>query len=184
MELANITADANPWRRLTAQRLLVKRNANDVSKILSARIRNGGPYQGCIHALYTLSRLGQLAVSDIEHATRHKHYGVRVHALRLSEDRLSGKLLDSVIGMIDDADPTVRLQVAMTLGESHHSKVVETLVDLARRHGSERWMAAAIASSSVKYGAQVLGRLLDDPGNLGEGVALLRAIVGNYRWAT
>jgi putative heme-binding domain-containing protein len=118
--------------------------------------------QANIHALHTLNGLGKLRASDVDHALDHEHYGVRMHALRLAERWLdtNDALLAKVVAMTGDADPSVRLQLAMTLGESGNAKAVEALLTLAQQHGSERWMAAAILSSSNDYVGKLLLGLL------------------------
>jgi putative membrane-bound dehydrogenase-like protein len=161
-QLVQATGDAGFWRRITAQRLLIEHDDASAADMLAAHLRAGVTAQAIIHALYTLDGLGRLQASDVARALEHPHYGARIHALRLSDhwldmdDALSAK----VLSMTGDADPAVRLQLAMTLGELDDARVVETLLKLAREHGSERWMAAAILSSSSSRAGDVLAGLL------------------------
>ena len=93
-----------------------------------------------------LDGLGKLRPQDATAALEHEHYGVRVHGLRLAERWLETheNLLAQVCAMADDDDPSVRLQLAMSLGESSSDRAVDALLALAAAHGSERWMATAI----------------------------------------
>ncbi len=161
-QLARATGDDSPWRRLTAQRLLIERRDASVAAMLAARLREEVTPQACIHALYTLDGLGKLRVADVAAALDHENYGVRLHALRLSDGWLDAGagLLAKVVAMTGDADPSVRLQLAMTLGQSDDATAVEALRTLAHQHGSDRWMATAILSSSHDHAGKLLLGLL------------------------
>ncbi|MFP6668928.1 MAG: PVC-type heme-binding CxxCH protein, partial [Pirellulales bacterium] len=161
-QLARVAGDASLWRRLTAQRLLVRRNDTSAAETLTAHLRSKAAPQACIHALYTLDGLGRLRVSDVVRALKHKHHRVRIHALRLAERWLdeNNALLKQVVSMTEDDGPGVRLQLAMSLGESNDVRVIEALLTLTREHGSEHWMAAAILSSSSNHAGTLLLGLL------------------------
>ena len=77
------------------------------------------------------------------------HPGVRRHALRLAEPFLDTELsvLNAVLLMTDDDDSQVRLQLALSLGESRNPRALVALADLAQRHGRERWISEAILTS-------------------------------------
>jgi len=178
IELARALGDSNAWQRLTAQRLLVERNASSAADTISKQLRAEATPQASIHALYTLDGLGKLRSSDVDHALDHEHYGVRMHALRLVERWLDtdDALLAKVLAMTGDADPSVRLQLAMTLGESGNTKAVEALLTLARQHGSKRWMAAAILSSSYDHSGKLLLGLLQQTEASKKGRTLLQPL--------
>ena len=161
-QLVSATADASLWRRLTAQRLLVERQDTSVAPLLSQQLRADVSPQACLHALYALDGLGRLTPADITAALQHAHYTVRLHALRLAEHWLDQdeQLVASIHKMRGDADPSVRLQLAMTVGEAPLQESLETLATLARKHGEERWMEAAILSSASDRSSGLLLRLL------------------------
>ncbi len=164
-ELVRATGDANPWWRETAQRLLIERRDRSAAPALSAQVESGATPQSRLHALYTLDGLGQLQSSDVAQALDDAHYGVRLHALRLADRWLETdqELLVKVLAMTDDDDPSVRLQVAMTLGESSDERAIGALLTLAREHGDERWMPAAILSSARDSAGTLLLDLLNKP---------------------
>ena len=175
--LAQELASPITWRRQTAQRLLVERGATSQVQLLSSHVRNSGEYQACLHALHTLNGLGKLDAETVTAALGHQHYAVRAHGLRLSERWLDSdsELLNAVLELLDDEDPRVRLQVAMTLGESESLQATEALLRLATKYGNERWMDAAILSSSVSRAGDLLIGLLGQSNAIGES-ALLRAL--------
>ncbi|MEO1994096.1 MAG: c-type cytochrome, partial [Planctomycetaceae bacterium] len=83
-------------------------------------------------------------------------------ALRLADRWLTTNepLLAKAAAMTDDPDPRVRLQLAMTLGESSDPTAIHGLHTLAVQSGQERWMAAAILSSARESAGPLLVALL------------------------
>ena len=164
-ELAQALADDNPWRRSTAQRVLIERNDRSARDPLARLIQaEGVAPSGVIRALQILRSLKSLNSSDVLVALNHEDHGVRVHGLRLAEPWLDSDetLRSQLTRMSQDPDPRVRLQLAMTLGESKDTWSVEPLKDLAERHGGDRWMATAILSSvNNRNGGRLLLGLLD-----------------------
>ena len=159
-ELAQALADDNPWRRSTAQRVLIERKDRGAREPLARLIRaEGTAPSGVIRALQTLRSLKSLESSDVLVALAHEDHGVRVHGLRLAGPWLDSDeaLRSQLIRMSQDPDPRVRLQLAMTLGESKDAWPVESLMDLAGKHGGDSWMATAILSSANNRNG---GRLL------------------------
>ncbi|MEX2581549.1 MAG: hypothetical protein WD342_21005 [Verrucomicrobiales bacterium] len=75
--------------------------------------------------------------------------GVRRHVVRLSEPLAEEhpELKRAVLGLADDPDPAVRLQLACSLGEWSGAGVDEALGRLAFRASGEPFPAAAIVSS-------------------------------------
>ena len=162
-QLARATGDPDAWWRQTSQRLLIERDDRSVAPMLSEQIRDGKTPQARAHALYTLRGLGALESADVTAALGDSSYGVRMHALQLADKWLDSDatLLTTVLGMTDDPDPRVRLQLAMTLGESRDRRATDALLELARQHGGERWMPAAILSSSRDSAGALLVALLE-----------------------
>ena len=159
-ELAQALADDNPWRRSTAQRVLIERKDRGAREPLARLIRaEGTAPSGVIRALQTLRSLKSLESPDVLVALAHEDHGVRVHGLRLAGPWLDSDeaLRSQLTRMSQDPDPRVRLQLAMTLGESKDTWSVAPLRDLAERHGGDRWMATAILSSANNRNG---GRLL------------------------
>ncbi|HCQ38548.1 MAG TPA: hypothetical protein DIV39_05285 [Verrucomicrobiales bacterium] len=166
-ELAHALAADNPWRRAAAQRILIERGdrgARD-SLVKLLRAERAAP-SGVIRALQTLRALKSLESADVLVALAHQDYRVRVHGLRLAGPWLDSNqaLRSELVRLSHDSDARVRLELAMTLGESNAFWSVESLIDLAERHGSDRWMAAAILSSANnRNGGRLLLGLLGRP---------------------
>jgi putative membrane-bound dehydrogenase-like protein len=161
-ELAAHLDHTNPWWRETAQRLLIERHDGLVSPTLVNLVSQAKTPQGRLHALYTLEGLSRLEAADVVQALGDENDGVRVHALQLAEPWLDREpaVLEKVLKLTGDGDPRVRLQVALTLGESQLPRAADALARLATEHGDELWMPAAIVSSIAHNADGFLRRLL------------------------
>lgn len=182
-ELVRQLTSANAWWRQTAQRLLVERGDQTVRPLLLALAREGTSPQARLHAMYTLDGLGVLEPQLVEHALADPHFAVRAHALVLSERWLDQRptLADKALALLDDPEPRVRLQLALSLGESKGARAVGALAQLAVRHGADRWMQAAILSSVPDAADRLLADVLRRGGAAAQSGALvpaLAAIVG------
>ena len=161
-ELVDILADSDAWWRETAQRLLVERGDDTVVPALQQMARKGPTGQAKIHALYTLAGLGRLSAEDSLAGLTDPDYAVRIHAMQAAEPFLdtSDALRAGVVKLASDEDPRVRLQAAMSLGESTSPEVRPVLVRLAREHGTEQWMPNAILSSASPFAVDLFTALL------------------------
>jgi putative membrane-bound dehydrogenase-like protein len=171
------------WWRETAQRLLVERGERSVAAELETLARHGSSSQSRLHALYTLDGLGQLSKAVVEAALSDPHFAVRTHALCLAERWLEPQdgLGQRIFSLVGDPEPRVRLQLALTLGESRTEAATEALYRLAVEQGEDRWMQAGILSSSSESAADLIARILGDEGSAGQSRALLpglSAVVG------
>jgi putative membrane-bound dehydrogenase-like protein len=185
-ELVARLSSPNAWWRTTAQRLLVERREAAAAPRLRELAVEGETPQARLHALYALDGLGILEPRFVERGLDDPHFAVRTHALMLGErwlDREPG-LLPRVIRLATDPEPRVRLQLALTLGESRDSRAVQALRSLAVRHGKDRWLQAAILSSTAETSGALLASFVAAPDELGEASALvhpLASIVGARR---
>ncbi len=182
-ELVGELSSSNPCWRQTAQRLLVERADPSAVGPLGTLVREGKTPQARLHALYTLGGLGALEPALVDHALGDSHYAVRVHSLRLSERWLdkSPDLIYKVFAMVEDPDPAVRLQLALTLGESKDPRAVEALGRLAVARADEKWMTDAILSSVADSADRLLGIILKSAGEAGKAARLvgpLAAVIG------
>ena len=164
-KLVEATAHASSWWRHTAQRLLTENDNRSAAPALTAILRSAATPAARVQILYTLQQLGQLSAGDIDRGLHDTSHAVRVHALRLVMPWLktNRELLAATLSMVDDPDPAVRLQLAMTLGESPSTGSIGVLAQLARVHGHERWMSAAILSSARDSAAALLVDLMSEP---------------------
>ncbi len=164
--LVETLSHRNAVWRTTAQRLLVERRAkgtrDETRDAIRALVRNGRTPQAKLHALYTLEGLDLLDARDLESALGDEHFAVRWNALQLADPFLdkSPSLLRKAASLVGDKNALVRLQLALTLGESRDPQAAGALASLAVRHGSEDWMRFAILSSSSRNPSTLLTELL------------------------
>jgi len=89
-------------------------------------------------------------------------------------------------GLSDDPEPMVRLQLALSLGESASPAALVALAHLGRAHGDEPWMSAAILTALPERAGEWMAEWLRPGGRgIGErGAAMLEPLgqtVGNRR---
>ncbi len=163
-ELVALLSHTNAWWRHTAQRLLVEHD--EVSSVRPALVRlavGGASAASRLHALYVLAATDQLAPSILERALGDAHFAVRRHALRLCEQWLAQdtRLQQRVRDLVDDSDATVRLQLALTLGQWPDPRSLELLARLAKSDGTDEWFRAAILSSVAQSPHRFLQTVLE-----------------------
>ena len=127
-ELLDALSHSNRWRRLTAQRLLVEELAADPPEAVVRDLREGlgdsGRPFGRLHALWTLSGLGELDRESLGAALNDPDPELRRNALLAFEETLRDDAPDGprmalaprVVALIGDPDPGVRLQAMLTAG--------------------------------------------------------------------
>jgi putative heme-binding domain-containing protein len=72
----------------------------------------------------------------------------------------SSRIADSILRLAGDADPQVRFQVALALGNWDDRKAGLALAQLARRDGQDPWMRAAMLSSAAPHMTTLLANLI------------------------
>ena len=149
---------------MTAQGLLIERRDMAVASFLGKLVREGETSRGRLLALYALEGIGILEPREVAVALHDPSYIVRTHALQLADRWLQTDkwLTAQVVNMTSDPDYRVRLQLAMSLGEADGSTATETLLKLVRQYGNDRWMAAAVLSSTVETAGTLLQQILAD----------------------
>ena len=164
-ELAGTLEHANAWWRETAQRLIVERRDRTAIPHLRVIAQGSHTEVARIHALWTLAGLAGLEAADLAAALQDPHVRVRETAVRLAGSLIgtSEDLLTRVVGLADDADDRVRLQVALALGETSDPRAIGALAVLARRDGAQQWMRAAILSSVRDRANDFLRTFLESP---------------------
>jgi putative heme-binding domain-containing protein len=75
--------------------------------------------------------------------------------------------------LLDDESSIVRLQLALSLGESSVDSALSGLAHLARQYGNETWLDGAILSSLGGRCGQMLMTLLEKPTELGQARGLI-----------
>jgi putative membrane-bound dehydrogenase-like protein len=166
------------WRRETARRLLIERNTKAQANALATLARQSTNTATALNALYALQGLNALSSDDAAAALRNANSAVRRHGLRLAEPWLGShpELFAQAAAMVDASDPSLLLQVALTLGTTNQDRAAPALAALARRHGQLRWMPNAILCGLHQRGGHMLRLLLDTPENLAQAKPLLEPL--------
>jgi putative membrane-bound dehydrogenase-like protein len=163
-ELVEVLKDANLWKRLTAQRLLMERQDRSTIDVLRKLAGDEAQPLGRVHALWTLHGMKALDVALVGPALKAKEPGVREQGLRLAEEFVpaSYALTESILALAYDADPHVRFQFALSVGALPSDQAGPALAALLKRSDNDAWMHSAILSSAKDAAAAILESLLND----------------------
>ena len=155
----------NKWWRDTAQRLLVEEKATAVAPALAAALRSSeNPHQR-LHALWTLARLGRLDEDALAAALADAHPRIRENALLVAEPRLGGRsvLVEAALRLVDDPDPRVRLQVALTLGTVPGARTRDALLAIAASDAEDPWTRLAVLGGLDREPFEAARAILERP---------------------
>lgn len=175
LQLAREVASPHYWRRQTARRLLVERKSRLAIAPLSAFVRGAAKPYAILNALHTLDGLGALTPADVRPVLTHADASVRRQALQFSERwfEKESALLAAALDLSSDDAPLVRLQAALSLGESRDARVISALLRLARTHGDAPWMIPALLSAVPGRAGLLLAELLRTPAEIEKAELLL-----------
>ncbi|MBN9118530.1 MAG: neutral/alkaline non-lysosomal ceramidase N-terminal domain-containing protein [Planctomycetes bacterium] len=165
-QLAEELVSPNPWRRITAQRLLVERQDKTVVERVRELLPKSVGRPGRANLLWALAGLGALKESDLEGVFGDPEPGIREQALRLSEPFFAKSLTLSrhAAELANDPSPRVRFQLALSVGEMSPSIAAShqlLFLILFREHG-DPWIIHAALSSSGNCGFEVLKDLTSE----------------------
>jgi putative membrane-bound dehydrogenase-like protein len=137
------------WQRDTAQQMLVQRQDKSAAPLLAKVVRASSSPLARLHALCTLDGLATLQADDLIVAIKDSEPGIRRHAIRLCEGRfnLSPQIGAALVGLVQDPDAQVRVQLACTLGEWDDPRAGESLGRLLIQDAGETYIAAAAYTS-------------------------------------
>lgn len=146
-DAVELLEDPNGWRRYLGQRLLVEKMDVSAGAALG-ELLNSNRSETRLHALWTLDGIGRLKDSQLRHLLKDRDVHVRGDAVKLAGQRL-GKhpdLLTQLVAMTGDV-PSVRMQLALAMGDSNDPRATEALIQIALRDGGRTWPAFAILTS-------------------------------------
>jgi putative membrane-bound dehydrogenase-like protein len=191
--VAALKRDNLLWRR-HAQRLLVERQQTDVvpellKLVADPSVDEIGLNVGAIHALWTVHGLGLVRPdqsevwSTVTAALKHASAGVRRNAVQVLPAVAESTAALFASGVIDDADPQVRLAAFLALAdlpadERSSRKIAEMLRDPVVL--ADRWLADALTSAAAMQAAGVFRGLAESRGKLPEKSAAIVTIVANH----
>lgn len=113
-QLVATLAHANGWRRDTAQKLLVLRQAKTAAHALEAMLSSHSEPLARLHALRTLEGLGALTAAHIRTAAKDKDARVRHATIPASESIKDDSLIPDIKALVADADAGIAIQVMLT----------------------------------------------------------------------
>jgi putative membrane-bound dehydrogenase-like protein len=111
-----------------------------------------------LQALCVLDGLHELAPPVLESALADSNPAVRANAIRLSEAVINSNaaIASSVLKLLDDNDPSVRLQLAFSLAELNDDRATSALGKLAIGAQDDVWLGAAVLSSATRHPEEIL----------------------------
>ncbi len=155
----------NGWHRDTAARLLYERQ-DQASIAPLVRLAAGAKSAlGRTQALYALQGLGVFDPEFVVAALGDPDPDARIHALRLAE-AFAGevpRVQEQMLSMVDDPEPSVRYQLAFSLGALPGAKPAAALAALAVKDGADSWVRLALLSSVAECAGDVFSKLAGDP---------------------
>ncbi|CAN5480760.1 hypothetical protein BH10PLA2_BH10PLA2_27910 [soil metagenome] len=178
-ELVGALVRPNPWWRLTAQRLLVERQAKEVVPALIKLAESSALPQGKAHALWTLQGLDALPVNAVLKGLSDASAGVRIQALILAEPlaakspAVRAKLAEAA----KDTDSMVRFQAALSLGAVSSDERTSALGELLQRADSDSWTITAALSSANGQEIALLKQLMNASSSQGAGAKRTAEVV-------
>jgi hypothetical protein len=107
-----------------------------------------------LHLLYVLEGLNALDVAVIKKVLQDSSPDVRENALMLAE-RYS-ETLPSMLKMLNDASPRVKLQAALSLGQFKNQEIIDAFSKLIQSQGQNDWLRLAVLSSELGSSADLL----------------------------
>ena len=167
-DLVRLLEHDNSWHRETAARLIFERADPETLQPLKDLVSSGKSPRGRIHALWALSGLGGLDAAVVAQALDDPDPHVRGQAVRLAEPLLknNSELCTRCVELIGEADPRLRFQLALSLGESPWNDALrDAFAQIARESADDPWLRKAIVGSAGNHALDLLQRLLNDAGD-------------------
>ena len=162
-DLAELLAHPNGWWRDTAQRLIVERGDRSIAVRLAELAAGAGDPRTRLHALWTLDGLDAIDPLAVERALNDPSPHVRVAAVRLAERWIGDPdhlLHATLLERMGDPSPSVRRQLALSLGELPAAIRAEALGTLLERFGGDPIVVDAAISGLRGHEPAMLDRLL------------------------
>ncbi|MBI3467974.1 MAG: c-type cytochrome, partial [Planctomycetes bacterium] len=157
-ELVAALDSPNGWQRDMAQQLLIWRNDMAAVEPLEQLVAQSERAACRLQALCTLDGLGAVRSETIQQALSDPHPGVRRHAVRIAESRLSEEpeVGAAVLRLVNDSDLHVRMQLAYSLGEWDDPRAGQALGRLAVESADSPYLVAAVMSSAANHLDEIL----------------------------
>ncbi len=166
------------WRRQTAKRLLTEGRMENIAADLAELARQSNQSAVVITVMHTLDSLGKFSSDLLIALLSHPDAGVRRGALQIAEQHFNDQpeVLSAALYLVDDHEPIVRLQLAVSLGAASDERIMPVLVQLSRQDGADSWMSTAILSALAQRSGEMLTQLLREPVELGQATMMLEPL--------
>jgi putative membrane-bound dehydrogenase-like protein len=184
-ELASALDTFNGTDRDRVHLELLRRKDKTASGPLIELVKTAGQPAVRLQALCALDGLKAATPELLEDALNDPHPAVRRHAIRLSEQFISGALARPVstaggpgpdkgpanpshlgaalLQLLNDPDDSVRYQLALSLGDWDDPRAGQALGQLVQNHPGDKWLRAAVLSSANRFPAGILRSVLTTP---------------------
>ncbi|MGB2717440.1 MAG: hypothetical protein WBC51_24870, partial [Vicinamibacterales bacterium] len=166
-QLVEALSHPNGWRRDTAQRLLVERNAKSVAPVL-VKLAEGAPdARTRLHALWTLDGLDAIQPETVTKALEDASADVRTSAIRIAERWLvtpNHPVAAAVLELTGDPHWSVREQLAASVGVLPPGPREDGAALMLERHASDPVVVDATLSGLRGSESVVLEKLLQSAG--------------------
>jgi mono/diheme cytochrome c family protein/glucose/arabinose dehydrogenase len=164
-QLANTLDHPDAYYSEHAQKLLVERKATEVSDQLRriASLAEAEPILR-VRALCTLDGLGTLTRADADAAAAEPDPILRAWGVRLLERWADDAgAVAAMIAASHSADRAVRLQAALSLGESRLPEANTALAAMLEAHAGDALLRSAVLTGLYEREVIVLGKLANNP---------------------
>ena len=159
-ELAAALDDPIPWKRFTAQRLLMDCKKEDrLAAVLGSAEHKTTPV-GAVHYLSVMYSVE--TNPDLLPYALNNEPGVREVALRIAEDfaQTSENVRRQMLACAEHPHPHVRLQAALSIGALPPDVAGPALVKLLEREDADSWLQSAVLSSARDAAPVMLDAIL------------------------
>jgi mono/diheme cytochrome c family protein/glucose/arabinose dehydrogenase len=168
-ELVGLLSHPDQWWRLTAQRLLVERQATSAADRVRSVLRESEDPLARLHALWTLEGLGEDTTDDCVAAMADDDPRVRAAACRVAEPHDPRAVFEPMAAVARGDNRTARVQATLSLGELRTSEARDALADIARDYAEDPLVRSAVVSGLPDAELDAIRRLLTDPAWPGDG---------------
>jgi mono/diheme cytochrome c family protein/glucose/arabinose dehydrogenase len=162
-QLVEALSHPNGWRRDTAQRLLVERNAKSIAPALVKLAENATDPRAKLHALWTLDGLDAIEPATVTKALEDPSPDVRMSAVRIAERWLgtpNHAIATAVLKLTGDPHWSVREQLAASIGVLPPGPREVAAAAMLERHASDPVVVDATLSGLRGSEPAVLDTLL------------------------
>ncbi|MFV2068246.1 MAG: c-type cytochrome, partial [Pirellulales bacterium] len=174
-QLLTELASRNAWRRETALRLLVERQARDVTPQLRKMAIDSDLPATRVAALHLLANLDSLTPETVQQALHDQYPGVRQQAIVLAEAWLGNPknpgtesglvatakaLRTAILSLAGDPNPRVRFQVALSLTPAAERADIDALLAIALASPGDPWTRRAVILAAGRQVGPFLCSLL------------------------